>query len=167
MKIDLAPIRRELFREMAPSGTLETMTPEERQRVGREVNQRLLGIVQGLQLTAAEIQKKAEAAKQQAAADRAAAEAKAAASTAPARCRAGSPAIGAPPPPPVVPHGRDAAPRLRRRQPHRVAPAPSRVEGPGTSDSRERPEQRRSGRSRASGPNRRSVGSSRSRQRNR
>jgi hypothetical protein len=37
MKIDLAPTRRELFREMAPSGTLEKMTPEERQRVGREV----------------------------------------------------------------------------------------------------------------------------------
>ena len=58
MKIDLAPIRRELFREMAPNGSLEQMTPEERQRVGREVNQRLLGIVQGLQLTAAEVQKK-------------------------------------------------------------------------------------------------------------
>ncbi|MEO6239290.1 MAG: HAMP domain-containing protein, partial [Vicinamibacterales bacterium] len=72
MRIDLAPIRRELFREMAPSGTLENMTPEERQRVGREVNQRLLGIVQGLQLSAAEIQKKAEAARQPAAADRAA-----------------------------------------------------------------------------------------------
>ena len=73
LKIDLAPIRRELFREMAPTGTFEKMTPEERQRVGREVNQRLLGIVQGLQLSAAEIQKKAEAAKQQAAAERAAA----------------------------------------------------------------------------------------------
>jgi serine phosphatase RsbU (regulator of sigma subunit) len=78
IKIDLAPIRRELFREMAPSGTLEKMTPEERQRVGREVNQRLLGIVQGLQLTAAEIQKKAEAAKQQAAGERAASAAAAA-----------------------------------------------------------------------------------------
>ena len=66
LKMDLTSIRRELFREMAPNGTFETMTPEERQRVGREVNQRLLGIVQGLQLSAAEIQKKAEAAKQQA-----------------------------------------------------------------------------------------------------
>ena len=56
MKIDLAPIRRELFREMAPTGEFEKMTPEERQRVGREVNQRLLGIVQGFQITAAEIQ---------------------------------------------------------------------------------------------------------------
>src|SRR5207253_27459 len=53
--------RRDLFREMAPSGTFEQMTPEERQRVGREVNQRLMGIVQGLQLGAVELQKKAEA----------------------------------------------------------------------------------------------------------
>jgi serine phosphatase RsbU (regulator of sigma subunit) len=88
LRMDLAPIRRELFREMAPNGTFETMTPEERQRVGREVNQRLLGIVQGLQLSAAEIQKKAEAAKQQAAAaagaSAATAESKASASASPA-----------------------------------------------------------------------------------
>jgi serine phosphatase RsbU (regulator of sigma subunit) len=71
MKLDLTPIRRELFREMTQNGTLETMTPEERQRVGAEVNQRLLGIVQGIQLSAAEVQKKAEAAKQQAATERA------------------------------------------------------------------------------------------------
>ena len=58
MKVDLAPIRRELFRQMAPDGSFEQMTPEERQRVGREVNQRLLGIVQGIQLSAAEVQKR-------------------------------------------------------------------------------------------------------------
>src|SRR5215831_6788171 len=62
MRIDLAPIRRELFREMAPNGSYDQMTPEERQRIGREVNQRLLGIVQGMKLGAAELQKKAEAA---------------------------------------------------------------------------------------------------------
>ncbi len=67
MRIDLAPIRRELFREMAPNGSFDQMTPEERQRVGREVNQRLLGIVQGMKLGAAELQKKAEAAQKQAA----------------------------------------------------------------------------------------------------
>ena len=76
IKIDLAPIRRELFRELTSGETFEQMTPEQRQRVGREVNQRLLGIVQGLQLSAVEVQKKAEAAKQQATADAAAAEAK-------------------------------------------------------------------------------------------
>jgi len=63
MRVDLAPIRRELFREMAPNGSFDQMTPEERQRVGREVNQRLLGIVQGMKLGAAELQKKADAAK--------------------------------------------------------------------------------------------------------
>ncbi len=66
MRVDLAPIRRELFREMAPNGSFDQMTPEERQRVGREVNQRLLGIVQGMKLGAAELQKKADAAQKQA-----------------------------------------------------------------------------------------------------
>ncbi|HEX6464092.1 MAG TPA: SpoIIE family protein phosphatase, partial [Vicinamibacterales bacterium] len=66
MKLDLAPIRRELFHEMAPDGSFDKMTPEERQRIGREVNQRLLGIVQGIQLGAAELQKKADAAQRQA-----------------------------------------------------------------------------------------------------
>lgn len=66
MRVDLAPIRRELFREMAPNGSFDQMTPEERQRIGREVNQRLLGIVQGMKLGAAELQKKAEAAQKQA-----------------------------------------------------------------------------------------------------
>jgi len=77
MRIDLAPIRRELFRQMAPNGSFDQMTPEERQRIGREVNQRLLGIVQGMKLGAAELQKKADAAQQQASASAAAANAKA------------------------------------------------------------------------------------------
>ena len=63
IRIDLAPIRRELFHEMAQNGSFDQMTPEERQRIGREVNQRLLGIVQGMKLGAAELQKKADAAK--------------------------------------------------------------------------------------------------------
>ena len=67
MKIDMAPIRRELYRELTQGGSLDQLTPEERQRIGREVNQRMLGIVQGMRLSAAEIQKKVEAAKQQAA----------------------------------------------------------------------------------------------------
>ena len=46
MKVDLAPMRREFSRDGA-GRTLEQMTPEERQRVGREVNQRLMGIVPG------------------------------------------------------------------------------------------------------------------------
>jgi serine phosphatase RsbU (regulator of sigma subunit) len=104
MKLDLTPIRRELFREMAPNGTFETMTPEERQRVGREVNQRLLGIVQGIQLGAAELQKKAEAATQQAAAERvapAAAAAKALATNPLPPARPGAANVPAPKPPPA------------------------------------------------------------------
>src|SRR3954468_6884458 len=73
IKVDLAPIRRDLFREMTPSGRFDQITPEERQRIGREVNQRLLGIVQGFQLSGAELQKKADEAKQQADIERSAA----------------------------------------------------------------------------------------------
>jgi serine phosphatase RsbU (regulator of sigma subunit) len=124
MKIDLAPIRRELFREMAPSGTLEKMTPEERQRVGREVNQRLLGIVQGLQLTAAEIQKKAEAVKLQAATERIGAESKASASVSAAA--SARPPVGAPPPmPPPPPALTSAAPPLPSAPPVAAAPRAS------------------------------------------
>jgi serine phosphatase RsbU (regulator of sigma subunit) len=92
MKIDMAPIRRELYRELAPGGSLDQLTPEERQRIGREVNQRMLGIVQGMQLSAAEIQKKVELAKQQAAQTAASAEGKASAA-----------AGGEPPAPPAAP----------------------------------------------------------------
>jgi len=68
LMIDLAPIRREILRQIVPEGHLENMTPEERQRVAREVNQRLLGIAQGLQLGAAGLQKKAADAEREAAA---------------------------------------------------------------------------------------------------
>jgi len=72
--IDLAPIRREILRQIVPEGHFENLTPEERQRVTREVNQRLLGIQQGLQLGAAGLQKKAaEAEAAQSAAAKAAA----------------------------------------------------------------------------------------------
>jgi serine phosphatase RsbU (regulator of sigma subunit) len=60
IRIDLAPIRRELLQQMMPQGQFETLTAEERQRLTREVNQRLLGIQQGIQLGAAELKKKAE-----------------------------------------------------------------------------------------------------------
>jgi|GEM_PF-1294611 len=101
MKVDLAPIRRELFRQMAPDGSFEQMTPEERQRVGREVNQRLLGIVQGIQLSAAELQKRA--AEQQAAVSinvEHKAKADAGSPTAPSAPPSIAPAVPAPPPAP-------------------------------------------------------------------
>lgn len=148
IRIDLAPIRRELFREMAPNGTLETMTPEERQRVGREVNQRLLGIVQGLQLTAAEVQKKAEAAKMQAAGERAAqAAATADAESASAPGIPATPGVPTPGPPPAPRSlGEGGAPGTAPVAPPpavanaRPAPVPERPEQPENPESKERPE---------------------------
>ena len=107
LKIDLAPIRRDLFHQMAPGGSFENMTPEERQQIGREVNQRLLGIVQGIQLGAAELQKKADAAQRQAAATAAAGTKAASSSARKAAPAASAPGVAAPPaiatPPAVVP----------------------------------------------------------------
>ena len=96
--IDLAPIRREMFREIVPEGTFETMTPEERQKVAREVNQRLLGVVQGIKLGASELQKLAEGA---------AAQQKVTAAAKPATA-AEAPTV---PPPPAAP----PAPQLTRK----------------------------------------------------
>jgi len=101
MRVDLAPIRRELFREMAPNGSFDQMTPEERQRIGREVNQRLLGIVQGMKLSAAEIQKKAAEQRDTAIAARASASA-----SAPL-----APAAPAVPPPPAPAASTTPAPK--------------------------------------------------------
>jgi serine phosphatase RsbU (regulator of sigma subunit) len=68
LMIDMAPVRRELLRQALPSDRrLEDLSPEERQRLAAEVNQRLLGIAQGIQLGAAELQKQAAAAEKQAA----------------------------------------------------------------------------------------------------
>jgi serine phosphatase RsbU (regulator of sigma subunit) len=67
IKIDMTPIRRELLREILPPGKQPgTLTAEERERVGRELAQRMMGMVAGLQLGAAELTKQAEAAKRQA-----------------------------------------------------------------------------------------------------
>jgi serine phosphatase RsbU (regulator of sigma subunit) len=68
IKIDMAPIRRELLREILPPGKQPgTLTAEERERLGRELAQRMMGMVAGLKLGAAELQKQAEAAKREAA----------------------------------------------------------------------------------------------------
>ena len=66
LMIDLAPIRREILKQIVPEGHLESLTPEERQRIGRELNQRMLGIAQGLQLGAAGLQKRAADAEREA-----------------------------------------------------------------------------------------------------
>jgi serine phosphatase RsbU (regulator of sigma subunit) len=63
IKIDMAPIRRELMREFLPPGKQPgNLTPEERERIGREMAQRMLGVVAGIQLGAQELKKQAEAA---------------------------------------------------------------------------------------------------------
>ena len=60
LTIDIAPLRRSLFRQVLPAGKrYEDLTPEDRQRLAAEVNQRLLGIQQGIQIGAAELQKRA------------------------------------------------------------------------------------------------------------
>jgi len=66
IRIDLRPIRRELFRELMPDGQNENLTPEQRAVLGREMNARMLGIAQGIQLTAAELERRAEQARQRA-----------------------------------------------------------------------------------------------------
>ena len=63
LMIDMGPLRRDLFRQVLPADKrFEDLTPEERQRIVAEVNQRVLGIQQGLQIGAAELQKRAIAA---------------------------------------------------------------------------------------------------------
>lgn len=66
MRVDLQAIRREVFRQLVPDGKFENLTTEERQRLGREVTQRIQGIVQGIQLGAAELQKRADETKREA-----------------------------------------------------------------------------------------------------
>ena len=56
-----------MFRQILPEGRTENLTLEERQRVAAEINQRMLGIAQGIQIGAAEVQKRAEAAQREAA----------------------------------------------------------------------------------------------------
>jgi serine phosphatase RsbU (regulator of sigma subunit) len=68
LEIDLGSIRRDLLRQMTQPGqeggvSLEEMTPEQRGRFFRELNARItMGITEGIQLTAAELQRRAGAA---------------------------------------------------------------------------------------------------------
>jgi hypothetical protein len=68
LRIDLAPVRRELLREMVPDGRFDTLTPEQRQKLGDELRIRMLGIQEGLQLGARALQRRADEAQRQAAA---------------------------------------------------------------------------------------------------
>jgi serine phosphatase RsbU (regulator of sigma subunit) len=79
LTIDMGPLRRDLIRQvLPPDKRYEDLTSEERQRLAAEVNQRLVGIQQGLQIGAAELQKRALEAEREAGAKAAAAKAAAA-----------------------------------------------------------------------------------------
>jgi serine phosphatase RsbU (regulator of sigma subunit) len=56
--IDIGPMRRDIVRQFVPEGQWEKLTEEERRRIMTEVNQRMLGIAQGIQLGTAEAQKR-------------------------------------------------------------------------------------------------------------
>jgi serine phosphatase RsbU (regulator of sigma subunit) len=56
--IDVGPMRRDIVRQFVPEGQWEKLSDEERRRIMDEVNQRMLGIAQGIQLGAAEAQKR-------------------------------------------------------------------------------------------------------------
>ncbi len=83
--LDLTRIRREMYREILPEGQqFDQLTPEQRQQIARQVNERMLGIVEGIRLGAAELQKRADEAKRKAEAEAAAAAKAAAAGRTPA-----------------------------------------------------------------------------------
>ena len=56
--IDMGPMRRDIVRQIVPEGQWEKLTDVERRQIMEEVNQRMLGIAQGIQLGAAEAQKR-------------------------------------------------------------------------------------------------------------
>lgn len=96
LMIDMAPVRRDLLRQaLPPDKRLEDLTPEERQRLIADVNQRLLGIAQGLQIGAAQLQQQAAEREKQA---QDAAAKSAAASTAKTQAASASPASSTPKP---------------------------------------------------------------------
>jgi serine phosphatase RsbU (regulator of sigma subunit)/predicted Fe-S protein YdhL (DUF1289 family) len=56
--IDVGPMRRDIVRQIVPEGQWEKLTDAERRQIMDEVNQRMMGIPQGIQLGAAEAQKR-------------------------------------------------------------------------------------------------------------
>src|SRR5207302_240960 len=67
--IDLEPIRRNLYRQIVPIERADNLTFDDRRRVALEVNQRMLGIVEGIKLSAAELRRRADEARRRAEAD--------------------------------------------------------------------------------------------------
>jgi serine phosphatase RsbU (regulator of sigma subunit) len=58
--IDMGAITRDMYRKYVPEGGLQGMTAEQRQQMARDINQRVMGIAEGIRLSAAELQKKAQ-----------------------------------------------------------------------------------------------------------
>lgn len=57
--IDMAAITRDMYRKYVPEGGMQSLTAEQRQQMGRDINQRVMGIAEGIRLSASELQKKA------------------------------------------------------------------------------------------------------------
>ncbi|HUR19736.1 MAG TPA: SpoIIE family protein phosphatase [Vicinamibacterales bacterium] len=58
--IDMGAITRDMYRKYVPEGVMQNMTSEQRQQMARDINQRVMGIAEGIRLSAAELQKKAK-----------------------------------------------------------------------------------------------------------
>jgi serine phosphatase RsbU (regulator of sigma subunit) len=67
IQIDLGPVRRAIFREVAPDvDRMDQLSPEERRRIIDAVNERVLGIEQGIQIVQQEAAERAAEARAQA-----------------------------------------------------------------------------------------------------
>lgn len=71
IQIDVGSIARDIVRQLGvPTGpNTPELTSEQRQRVAAEINQRMLGITEGLRIAAAKLQERADAARKKAEAD--------------------------------------------------------------------------------------------------
>jgi serine phosphatase RsbU (regulator of sigma subunit) len=97
IRIDLAPVRRELLQELmngSDARRLDELSPEERSRIFSELNQRMLGIQQGIQMAQQKVAERLEdkRAEQSATAARSAGDAAAAGDTAASAARPAPPA---------------------------------------------------------------------------
>ena len=101
--IDMASITRDMYRKYVPEGGMSSLTAEQRQQMARDINQRVMGIAEGIRISAAELQKKAKEAEQ-----------KTVSLTAPKPATAVVPAPAAPSTPPKTPPAPAPAPKMTR-----------------------------------------------------
>ncbi|MGB7217690.1 MAG: hypothetical protein WBD07_02680, partial [Vicinamibacterales bacterium] len=74
--LDLEPIRRALYQRIVSVEQADSLTPDDRRRIAAEINQHMLGIVEGIKLSAGELNRRAAESRRKAEADAAAATAK-------------------------------------------------------------------------------------------